>query len=178
MDIFFRIILAFYAFCLAMVSLAMMFITIKPTYISSISDYVLNLFPNRNVLVVIEFIFFVISIVFLFSGFKRDKEKKAVRRFTNFGEIRISLTSIESIALTATRKLSGVKETKASVRKSGDGVYINIRSIALQDVNLPTLMEDIQVRVKKSVEEICGIRVIEVNTSVENVNSSFRSRVE
>jgi uncharacterized alkaline shock family protein YloU len=116
--------------------------------------------------------------VFLLSGFKIDREKKAITRYTNIGLIKISLSAIETIALNATKKISGVKETKAIVTQSGDSVFILIKSVVLSDVNIPSILEDIQVKVKKTVEDITDVKVNEVTATVENVYAGYKGRVE
>ena len=41
--------------------------------------------------------------MFLLSGVKSEKDKKSVSKYNNVGEIRISLSAIESIALNASK---------------------------------------------------------------------------
>lgn len=182
MNIFFRVVLAVYAFFLTIFSFLMIVLTFRPVFLEKISEYLLKeVLPNRNasiILLIIELAFFVISLVFLFSGFRVKKERKAVTRFTNIGEIKISLNTIESISLSATKKMSGVKECKAQVWKNGEGVIIAIKTVVLTDINIPTLLEDIQVKVKKSVEDSTGVVVNEVRALVDNVYSGYKSRVE
>ncbi|GAE87655.1 hypothetical protein JCM21531_1043 [Acetivibrio straminisolvens JCM 21531] len=103
---------------------------------------------------------------------------KSISKYNNVGEVRISLNTIESIALAASRKLGGVKDNKAYVTKQGDNVVISIKTIVMPDINIPALLEDIQMKVKKSVEETTGIGVNEVKVSVENIYTGYRSRVE
>jgi len=55
---------------------------------------------------------------------------------------------------------------------------IFIKTIVMPDINIPALLEDIQLKVKKSVEETTGIVVNEVKVSVENTYTGYRSRVE
>ena len=48
----------------------------------------------------------------------------------------------------------------------------------MPDINIPALLEDIQLRVKKSIEETSGILVDDVKMFVENIYTGYRSRVE
>ena len=182
MNLLFRILLTIYAFSLMVISLIASSITIKPEIFNHISDFltfdVLNNNNSRIIMFIITIIFLGLSIMFLFSGFKSEKDKKAVSKYTNIGEIKISLHSIESIALNASRKLLGVKETKAYVTKLDDSVSISIKAIILTDVNIPVLSEDIQVKVKNSVEETTGIKVNDVKVVVDNIYTGYKSRVE
>ena len=94
------------------------------------------------------------------------------------GEIRISLNTIENIALSASRRLNGVKETKTYVSKIGEDVSIYIKAVVLSDIHIPTLSEELQSKVKKAVEETSGINVTDVKVSVENIFTGYKSRVE
>lgn len=182
MNILFRILLTIYASCLAMISVIAMVFMFWPEKLFGLTELmVLTIQQNRNAAILIflvEIIFFGLSMMFLFSGIKSDGEKRAMSRHTNIGEIRISLNAIETIALNATRKLSGIKETKAIVKKQGDGVVILVRSIVMSDIMIPDLLEDIQVKVKKTVEDMTGVKVNEITATVENVYAGYKSRVE
>jgi uncharacterized alkaline shock family protein YloU len=182
MNIFFRIFLAVYAFCMAVVSFITMLITFNTSIYNEISDYITKdvlTSPNaRFTMFLIAFIFFILSITFLLSGFKSKKDKKSVNKHTNVGEIKISLNSIESIALTASRKLNGVREAKAYVSKHEDSVSIVIKSVVMPDINIPALCEDIQIKVKNSVEECAGVAVDNVKVLIDNISTGYRSRVE
>lgn len=181
-NIFFRVLLAIYAFCLTIASLFAILITLKPdifNWLSNyISDVVLQSSGTKFAMLLISFIFFILSLTFLFSGFKYDKDKKAVSKHTNIGEVKISLNSIENIALSASRRLNGVKDTKAYIYKRDSGVSVMIKAVVLADINIPALSEDIQVKVKKSIEESTGILVEEVKVIVENIYTGYKSRVE
>lgn len=182
MNLSFRILLAVYGFCLTIVSFILMIVTFRPEIFDGMANYLsLQLNTNRNasfILFIIAFIFFSISLTFLLSGFKSNKDKKAMSKHTNIGEVKISLGAIESIALAASRKLNGVKETKAYVFKAADSVSIVIKTVVMADINIPALSEDIQVRVKKSIEESSGITVNHVKVIVENIYTGYKSRVE
>lgn len=182
MNIFSRILLFVYAICLTIISFIAMIVAASPKFFNTISDYVkYNILTNRLgdfIMFIVALIFWGTSLIFLFSGFRNNKDKKAMSKFTNIGEIKISLDTLESIALAASRKLNGVKDTKAHVTKYEDGVIIVIRAVVLPDINIPALSEDIQLKVKKSIEESSGVRVNHVKVLVENIYTGYRSRVE
>jgi uncharacterized alkaline shock family protein YloU len=184
MNIFFRILLAVYAFSMAIISTLTMIIAFRPDTFERISlsltNNVLLDAGSRIVLFLIALIFFVLSITFLFSGIKSNRDKKAVSKYTNIGEIKISLNSLENIALNTVRRLSGIKESKAYVSRSGDNVSIAIKVIVMPDINIPALSEEIQSRVKKAVEDSSGISVAGVKVMVDNISAGtlFKARVE
>ncbi|NJD03553.1 MAG: alkaline shock response membrane anchor protein AmaP [Ruminiclostridium sp.] len=182
MNIFFRVLLAFYAFCLAVISAIIMLITVKTDFFEiiyrNLDDYVfLNDSPGpRIAMFLIGLLFFVLSLMFLLSGVKSNKDKKAVSKHTNIGEVRISLNSIENIALNASRKVNGVKESKAYVKRLEDSVAINVKMVVMPEMNIPAISGDVQERVKKSVEESSGIDVKEVKIIVDSIYSGALSK--
>lgn len=182
MNIFFRVLLAIYAFCLTILSFVSMILVFRPDMFKSISSYLVeNVLYSRNesiAMFIISFIFFSLSLTFLMSGFKSSKDKKGVSKHTNIGEIKISLDTLESIALGTSRKLNGVRETKASLIKHEDSVAVIIRAVVMSDINIPLLSEDIQVKVKKAIEDSSGIKVSDVKVIVENIYTGYKARVE
>ena len=126
MNIYFRILLGIYAFCLTIISLLIMITTFRPDFFLSISSFVVdNLLINRNLSIIlfcVAFVFFISSLTFLFSGTNTKKNKKAVSKFTNYGEIKISLESIENIAFITTKKFASVRESKVYVDNINDNV--------------------------------------------------------
>jgi uncharacterized alkaline shock family protein YloU len=182
MNLIFRIMLAVYASCLTIITMIAMTVTLRPKMLLSISSQLYeNILKHRNpsiILFIIELIFLGLSMMFLLSGVKSDREKKAITRVNNAGVIRISLSSIESIVLNVTKKIGGIKETKAIINKHGENVSISVKVVLFSDINIPTLLEDVQFKVKKTVEELTNVKVLEVSTSVENVYTGYKNRVE
>lgn len=183
MNLFYRILLAVYAVILTIISIITIIVTLKPELFVGISKFLYEdvLTASRGtsfLMFFVAIIFLALSITFLLSGLRSNKDKKAVSKYTNIGEIRISLNSIENIALNASKKLSGVRETKAYVTKLADGVSIGIKAIVMAELNIPELSKDIQVRVKNSIEETTGIKVNDVRVMVENIYTGYKSRVE
>lgn len=177
MNIFFRILLAIYSFCLVIFSAICMLVTIRTDVFRRIYEFLdQNVFSNsaiepRIITLLIALLFFVLSLMFLLSGVKSNKDKKAVSKHTNIGEVRISLISIENIALNASRKINGVKETKALIKKIDDSVAIIIRMIVMPDMNIPEISSELQSQVKSSVEDNAGIEVKDVKIIVESIYS-------
>ena len=181
MNIFFRVLLAIYAFCLTIASLFAMFVTVNQQMFDGTVVFMGRVLLNPNVAAaafVVELIFFVLSVVFLLSGFKSDIEKKSISKITNIGEIRIALNTIESIALSAARRGGSVKETKACVLKDGENVSITMKIVVMPDVNIPSLSEELQERIKKMVEDNTGVTVNQVSIFVDNIYTGYRSRIE
>lgn len=183
MNIILRILLAIYAFFLTIASLFAMLVTIRSDILTQTYTYLYSeVLANRNpsiVMFIIASIFFCLSLTFLLSGFKPEGDKKAIVKYNKNGEVRITLNSIENIALATSRKLSGIRDSKAYVTKSGEGVNITVKAIVLPDINVPLLSEDLQLKVKNSVEDSTGVRVDGVRVMVESIFTGYKtSRVE
>ncbi|MEX2462004.1 MAG: alkaline shock response membrane anchor protein AmaP [Paenibacillaceae bacterium] len=100
---------------------------------------------------------------------------------TDFGDIRISVETVENLALKAAQRSRGVKDLKARVSVSSSGLEIIIRTLVDGESSIPSLTEEIQKTVKIQIEEVTGIPVASVSVFVANViqaNQAFKSRVE
>ncbi len=182
MNIFFRVLLAIYAFFMALFSAFGMYTAIYPQAFVDISGNISEtILANeagtlRIAVFIISLLFFALSIIFLLSGVRSNKDKKAVSKHTNIGEIKISLNSIENIAINASRKAIGIKETKTFVKKADDGVEIEVRIIVMPDLSIPVISEEVQGRVKNAVEESSGISVKQVRVVVESIYTGITSK--
>lgn len=99
----------------------------------------------------------------------------------DFGDIRISIETVENLALKAAARSRGVKDLRARVRVSSAGLEITLRTLVDGETSIPSLTEEIQSNVKTHIEEITGIPVAEVSVFIANVVQSqptFKSRVE
>ncbi|SDR88704.1 Uncharacterized conserved protein YloU, alkaline shock protein (Asp23) family [Paenibacillaceae bacterium GAS479] len=98
----------------------------------------------------------------------------------DFGDIRISMDTVESLVLKAAGRQRGVKDLKTRITAAEAGLEIAIRAVVDGETSIPLLTEDIQKSVKDHVEEITGIPVAAVSVYVANVvpSPSFKSRVE
>ncbi len=183
MNIILRVLLAVYAFFLTIASMFAMLVTIKSDILSEAYTYLYNdvlAYRNPSILMfIVSSIFFCLSLTFLLSGFKPEGDKKAITKYNKNGDIRITLNSIENIALATSRKLNGIRDSKAFVTKIGEGVSITVKAIVLPDINIPLLSEDMQQKVKSAVEDCTGVQVDSVRVLVESIFTGYKSaRVE
>jgi uncharacterized alkaline shock family protein YloU len=160
-----------------------MLVTIRSDILTDTYTYLFReVLANRNpsiVMFIISSIFFCLSLTFLLSGFKPEGDKKAIVKYNKNGDIRITLNSIENIALATSRKLSGIRDSKAYVTKVGESVSITVKAIVFPEINIPLLSEDLQGKVKSSVEECTGVQVDSVKVLVESIFTGYKSaRVE
>ena len=106
------------------------------------------------------------------------REEKTVISQTQFGEIRITVSAIESLALRATRRIKGVKDAHIGVRADLTGLDIFIEVTVNPDLSVPQISEEIRTKVDEYIYETIGIRVNSVKVLVTKVAGEIRTRVE
>ncbi|NOU97672.1 alkaline shock response membrane anchor protein AmaP [Paenibacillus sp. LMG 31456] len=123
-----------------------------------------------------------VSIRFLYVAVRRGRANApSIDQRTDYGDIRISIETVENLSLKAAKRTRGVKDLKARVRVSPAGLEIVIRVIVDGESSIPQLTEEMQSGVKNHIEEITGIPVAVVTVFVANIQQSaptFKSRVE
>ncbi|MFC5651558.1 alkaline shock response membrane anchor protein AmaP [Paenibacillus solisilvae] len=151
-----------------------------------LNNLVHNLYNGREewlqiTVITVSVVLFLISLRFFYVSLRRSNSSApSIDQRTEFGDIRISLETVENLALKAAARQRGVKDLKARIRISESGIDISLRAIADGESSIPTLTEDIQRAVKSHVEEITGIPVATVSVFVANIiqTANFKSRVE
>ncbi|WP_027085057.1 alkaline shock response membrane anchor protein AmaP [Cohnella panacarvi] len=123
-----------------------------------------------------------VSIRFFIVSFSRGgSAAPSINQRTEHGDIKISVETVENLALKAASRSRGVKDLRARVRVSESGLEIQIRAFVDGDSSIPSLSEDMQRTVAQQVEETTGIPVSEVSVFIANLTqapTTFKSRVE
>lgn len=124
---------------------------------------------------------FLVTLRFFYVAVRRGRgQTPSIDQRTDFGDIRISLETVENLALKSAGRVRGVKDMKARVSVSDAGLDIVVRAIVDGENSIPELSEEMQRSVKGHIEDITGIPVANVSVFVANVMQSqtFKSRVE
>ncbi len=135
----------------------------------------------RNSVLVVSILLLLVSIRFFYISVRRNQDvAPSIDQRTDFGDIRISMETVENLSLKAAARIRGVKDLKARVRVSDAGLEITIRTVVDGESSIPLLTEEIQRSVKSHIEEITGIPVSAVTVFVANIvqTNAFKSRVE
>lgn len=123
-----------------------------------------------------------ISIRLLYIALRPGRgQAPSINRRTDYGDIRISLDTVENLSLKAASRIRGTKDVKARIRVTGAGLEIVIRTLVDGESSIPAMTEQIQSTVKAHIEEVTGIPVAAVSVYVANIAQSavsFSSRVE
>lgn len=100
---------------------------------------------------------------------------------TELGDVRISLDTVENLALKAAARTRGLKDLKARIKVDQAGLEVELRTVVDGETSIPAITEEVQNGIKSHIEEITGIPVSRVSVYVANVVQSapaFKSRVE
>ncbi|MEK8127528.1 alkaline shock response membrane anchor protein AmaP [Paenibacillus filicis] len=123
-----------------------------------------------------------LALRFLYVSVRRGKSSvPSIDQRTEFGDIRISLDTVENLALKAASRSRGVRDLRARVKVNQSGLEIVIRAIVDGESPIPGLTEEMQANVKGHIEDITGIPVAFVSVFIANIQQSaptFKSRVE
>jgi uncharacterized alkaline shock family protein YloU len=132
--------------------------------------------------IVLTLVMLLISLRFLYISIRRGRSQApSIDQRTEFGDIRISIETVENLSLKAAGRIRGVKDLRARVKINQSGLEIMIRTIVDGDHSIPELTEEMQSGVKRYVEDITGIPVASVTVFVANIvqtSPTFKSRVE
>ncbi|AGL02018.1 alkaline shock response membrane anchor protein AmaP [Desulfoscipio gibsoniae] len=131
----------------------------------------------REILWVLLVVYIIMGLRLLWRGLKPERKRQAVVHEGGLGQVRVSLTAIESLAEKVTAAVPGIKEVKAKVESSPRGIALHLKLITVPDINIPAVSEDIQCEVKDSIKNVVGIAVSEVRVAVESFKAS-KPRVE
>ncbi|AJY77257.1 alkaline shock response membrane anchor protein AmaP [Paenibacillus beijingensis] len=142
--------------------------------------YVQGSVPQVTV-IALTVVVFIISLRLLAVSISRGSSSApSIDQRTDFGDIRISLETVENLTLKAASRQRCVKDMRARIRIEEAGLDIAIRTVVDGETSIPVITEDIQRAVKEHVEEITGIPVANVSVFVANIiqSAAFKSRVE
>lgn len=137
----------------------------------------------QTLVIAIGIVVLLMSLRIFIVSFKRTGGRQApsINQRTDHGDIRISVDTVENLALKAASRTRGVKDLKARVRAADSGLQIMIRAFVDGDTPIPALSEEMQKTVSELVQETTGIPVSEVSVYIANVTqapTTYKSRVE
>jgi len=174
MNLFDRFILTIYSFALIVISALGIGVALRlipqATIQSIIADMYAGTISNIPYLAVLV-IFLLISLRFFFTAFttRKNRKEKGIRQRSEFGEIHITLQTIQSIAERAARKIKGVRELKTLVKALDSGNLIHLRLTFDGETPLPEMTQRLQHEVKSQVEAITGVEITEVSVVITEV---------
>ena len=154
---------------------------IDPQFMLMLTETLQGDIGLKTAVIISAVVFILFSLRFLYLSVRTDQGTvPSIDQRNDFGDVRISLDTIENLSLRAASKIRGVKDLKAKVNVNNAGLEIRIRAFVEGDTSIPGLSEEIQRAVKYQLEEITGVPVASVSVFIANVTQSpaFKSRVE
>ncbi len=121
---------------------------------------------------VLGFVLVILGVLLIasFSRRKRKKEGKNIVSHTDEKwELRISFEAIDSMVLTASKQVKGIRDVNTRISSTEQGLTINIRIQTIPGLPIQEIMSELQEKVREYVEEMSGITVAEVKILVEGV---------
>ncbi|MCT4621558.1 MAG: alkaline shock response membrane anchor protein AmaP [Marinisporobacter sp.] len=173
-----RFFLGLYSLCIAGVSFVLILLPFND-WVGRWTSYILKTYIINEEYIIVPAIFFILSLRFLFSGSKKNDFKgNAVIKHTSYGEVKITMETIENMAHKCAQGVHGLRDIKAISRHSHDGLVITIKAFALSDINIPEKAMAIQKKTKEHIEETTGVAVKEVKITINDIASQSKKRVQ
>jgi len=131
----------------------------------------------QEILWILLVLYIIMGLRILWRALKTERKKQAVVHESGMGQVRVSLAAIEALAEKTVAAIPGIKEVKAKVVSSSQGVALNLKLSTAPDINIPSVSEDIQREVKEGIYSVVGLAVSEVRVAVESFKAA-KPRVE
>ncbi|BDG59880.1 alkaline shock response membrane anchor protein AmaP [Caldinitratiruptor microaerophilus] len=174
-----RVILTLYTLSLAILSFLTALYAVSPDWVPIVRWFEeARSGPNRLVLGLVGAAFFAVSVRLIFFAFARRGAGQAVVHETEVGEVRISLSAVESLVRRVARGIKGVRDVKAGVFLGPSGLVAEIRGTLSPDVSIPDVSAEMQSAVKAQVHRVVGVEVAEVRVRVESLATEPRRRLD
>lgn len=124
-------------------------------------------------------VFFAVSVRLILFAFRRQGGGQPVVHETEMGEVRISLGAVENLVRKVARGVKGVRDVKAVVTHTRDGLHASLKGTISPEVSVPEVSAEIQTSVRQYVKRVVGVELADVRIEVENIaNESRRTRLD
>lgn len=179
MNLFDRLVLTIYTFCLAIFSILLILFPFEQIAILStnnISGY-LNEIKGNYGFSIIGLAFLLVSIRFLISGVKGNNKKSKdayLVKHTDFGELKISTQTIEGLVQSVANRFTGIKNVRTIVSVLEGNINVTMKGEVTPEINIPETSLELQNKVKAHIEECTGVEVSEVKVEIVNVTTPTR----
>lgn len=128
------------------------------------------LIENKTVAVAIGAIVALLALVGIFSSSESSEDKKGGLAIKNEkGTVYITRDTFENIILSVTRSYAELKNVKADVSMSNEGVVANVYAYILPDTVVPALTAKLQEHIKSSILKQTTVEIKEVNIKIRGV---------
>lgn len=119
-----------------------------------------------------------LSLAFLFSGFKRRTAKDAKVRVTENGIISVSISALEEMTMRYLANDTAIRNVKASVKSKDAKLKVAAVLSVAEGTNIPETLSALQSGLKAHLELLAGIEVYKIKLLVEKTAQVVKARVE
>lgn len=170
--IFDRLLLIVYSFCVGIGLILLLTMAFNWIRFDHAVRYLDNLYRNPAVaypFIAFGILFLLTSIrLFVLAVRNPERDARSVERSTDFGLVRVSFRTLQSLAAGAAAGVRGVHDLKTRIRQGEGGLEIDLRLTADGKTALPALTGQLQSSVKEHVERMSGLPVASVTVLIEN----------
>lgn len=175
-----------FLFSLAFIIVALFALLFGLGFFNKIVFYDLTniLYYNNGIklaITIVSLIIILLGINFIIKSLHTKQTPTFSNKQSEIGEIRISMDTLENLASKVTRSVKGVNEERVKVRlDENNKVTVIVKIYVDGETSIPTISENIQLKVSETIQQIAGIDVEYVHIIVANVGRSKnrKSRVE
>lgn len=179
MNVFDRIIMVIYTFCLAIFSIVLILIPFDKVDFLSESNIMSYIQYSRGnyVYSVVGLAFLLVSMRFFVlavRGKKKNSGETYIIKHTDYGEVKISSQTFIGLVESVANKFSGIRSIKPGVNIVEGILTIVIKGEVAPEINIPETSVELQNKVKEHVEGCTGVEVSEVKVEINNVIAPTR----
>lgn len=106
------------------------------------------------------------------------KGKKGIVRPAEFGDVKISMDTFQSLAVRAVKQIGGIKDVKISIGVANGELTVGARILVMPDINIPMVVREVQGKIKEYIESTTEVNVKDVKVAIENVATTSAARVD
>lgn len=144
-------------------------------YLLSLIRYNLHLIytesVTRIILIAIGLALFLLALYLIWVKQKMLQQLAYVKVDTDFGEIKISIYSLEQIILNILSEIDGVNKIKPEIQiQKGGDIKTVLELVIAKDCNIPDIANFIQQKLKEELPKISGINVGEIKINVVKID--------
>lgn len=158
--------------------LVMLFVSVSFTvalWFPNVADELLSQFAfardsmlAKTIISAIVLFILIISIEIICYGISGSQPESVLIKANENGQIRVTVSSIEQIALKASRSVEGVRECKVKARIHKGVLSFSATVALVPGLAIPPVIESVQTTVKSDVELITELPVAGVEVFVDN----------
>ena len=112
-------------------------------------------------------VFVILEILPIGRLFRRREEKRYVVRQDSLGEVSVQRSMVSELVQHETEATSGVIAAAPEVKDGPNGLRVSIRAKLAWDADAPTIGQEVQERIKESVQTHLGLPVAEVRVTTQ-----------